>query len=263
MALNFNTTPYYDDFDEDKNFHRILFRPGRAVQARELTQTQTVLQDQITKFGNHLFKDGSRVTGAEVFGIGEGKIDKLSINLQPSINHINLAPILPEGGVLEQVGSAVNVSSFINSFITVPITGVGNANATQNINFSNTVANNIFFVHHADAAANGDPDTLYVSHVKTANIYLSNGALNLVSSNGPGGTTLANVNVDANATMNVYSSFDLNTENLIAQVTANTNPYGDAKLLGVTEGVFYTNGLFVKNQQQIALLRKVNIAHTY
>ena len=258
MALNFNTTPYYDDFDEDKNFHRLLFRPGRAVQARELTQTQTVLQDQITKFGNHLFKDGSRVTGAEVFGIGEGKIDKLSINLQPSINHINLAPILPEGGVLEQVGSAVNVASFINSFITVPITGVGNANATQNINFSNTVANNIFFVHHADAAANGDPDTLYVSHVKTANIYLSNGALNTVSSNGPGGTTLANVNVDANATMNVYSSFDLNTENLIAQVTANTNPYGDAKLLGVTEGVFYTNGLFVKNQQQIVAADKYN-----
>ena len=65
-----------------------------------------------------------------------------------------------------------------------------------------------------------------------------------------GGTTLANVNVDANTTMNVYSSFDLNTENLIAQVTANTSTYGDAKLLGVTEGVFI-RGLFVKNQQQI------------
>ena len=38
MAINFNTEPYYDDFDQDKNFHRILFRPGYAVQARELTQ---------------------------------------------------------------------------------------------------------------------------------------------------------------------------------------------------------------------------------
>ena len=35
--------PYYDDFDEDKNFKRILFRPGYAVQARELTQLQTIL----------------------------------------------------------------------------------------------------------------------------------------------------------------------------------------------------------------------------
>ena len=46
MALNFNTDPYYDDYNEDKNFHRILFKPGVAVQARELTQLQTILQNQ-------------------------------------------------------------------------------------------------------------------------------------------------------------------------------------------------------------------------
>ena len=108
MAIDFNTTPYYDDFDEDKNFHRLLFRPGRAVQARELTQSQTILQDQVTKFGDHIFKDGSKVSGAELFGVGEGKIDKLTINLQPSINHINLAPINPV------TNTQVNVASFIN-----------------------------------------------------------------------------------------------------------------------------------------------------
>ena len=37
---NYNVAPYYDDFDETKNFHRILFRPGFSVQARELTQLQ-------------------------------------------------------------------------------------------------------------------------------------------------------------------------------------------------------------------------------
>jgi hypothetical protein len=67
MALNFNVNPYYDDFDENKNFHRILFRPGRAVQARELTQAQTILQNQIDRFGSHIFKEGSKVTGAETF----------------------------------------------------------------------------------------------------------------------------------------------------------------------------------------------------
>ena len=224
MALDeFKTTPYYDDFDENKNFHRILFQPGRAVQARELTQSQTILQDQVTKFGNHLFKDGSKVTGADVFGVGEGKIDKLTINLQPSVNHINLAPINPITGV------AVNVASFINGYVTVPITGVGVANATQNATFSNTTANNIFFVHHADPAdaVTGDPDTLYVSHIKTANLYLSNGALNSVSSNGPSGTTLANVTVGSDTTLNVYSSFTLDTANLITQITSSSNPYGD------------------------------------
>src|SRR6056300_1343581 len=63
MAINFNTNPYYDDFDETKGYHRILFRPGYAVQARELTQLQTQLQDQINKFGDHVFVNGTRVLG--------------------------------------------------------------------------------------------------------------------------------------------------------------------------------------------------------
>jgi len=66
MALNFNVDPYYDDFDDAKNFHRILFKPGKAVQARELTQAQTILQDQITKFANNIFKENSPVTGGQI-----------------------------------------------------------------------------------------------------------------------------------------------------------------------------------------------------
>lgn len=61
MPLNLNATPYHDDFDETKNFYRILFKPGFAVQARELTQLQTILQEQIKKFANHIFLDGSRI----------------------------------------------------------------------------------------------------------------------------------------------------------------------------------------------------------
>ena len=67
MALNFNAEPYYDDFDQAKNYHRILFRPGYAVQARELTQLQTQLQDQIKKFGDHIFVDGTVVLNGERF----------------------------------------------------------------------------------------------------------------------------------------------------------------------------------------------------
>lgn len=65
MALNLNVSPYYDDFDDTKNFNRVLFRPGYAVQARELTQLQTLLQTQIGKFGDHIFKNGSVVQGCE------------------------------------------------------------------------------------------------------------------------------------------------------------------------------------------------------
>jgi hypothetical protein len=66
MAINFNVDPYYDDFDSTKNFHRVLFKPGYAVQARELTQSQTILQDQVTKFADNIFKQNSPVTGGQL-----------------------------------------------------------------------------------------------------------------------------------------------------------------------------------------------------
>ena len=66
VTTDFNVTPYYDDYDEDKQFLRILFRPGFAVQGRELTQLQTILQKQSSRLGDHIFKDGSKVLGGEV-----------------------------------------------------------------------------------------------------------------------------------------------------------------------------------------------------
>ena len=63
---NFNRYPYNDDFTEDNLYYRLLFQPGRPVQARELTQIQSILQSQITNFGRHIFKDGSAVVGGNI-----------------------------------------------------------------------------------------------------------------------------------------------------------------------------------------------------
>lgn len=67
MTKVYSTSPYYDDFDQTKKFYRILFRPGRAVQARELTQLQTILQNQIEQFGRNVYKNGTRISGGEPF----------------------------------------------------------------------------------------------------------------------------------------------------------------------------------------------------
>lgn len=61
LTTDFNVTPYYDDYDPNKGYYRILFKPGYAVQARELTQMQTTLQEQIQRFGRNIFKDGTIV----------------------------------------------------------------------------------------------------------------------------------------------------------------------------------------------------------
>jgi len=63
MALNLNTTPYFDDFDVGDNYTRVLFKPGYAVQARELTQLQTILQNQISSLGSFTLKNGAVISG--------------------------------------------------------------------------------------------------------------------------------------------------------------------------------------------------------
>ena len=61
QQTNLNVSPYFDDFDTDSNYHKVLFKPGYPVQARELTGLQSILQNQIDKFGQHFFKEGAKV----------------------------------------------------------------------------------------------------------------------------------------------------------------------------------------------------------
>lgn len=63
MTLNFNAAPYYDNYDETNGFYRILFKPGYAVQTRELNQLQTIIDKQIEVTGKWLFKEGAMVLG--------------------------------------------------------------------------------------------------------------------------------------------------------------------------------------------------------
>jgi hypothetical protein len=70
MAIKtYQVPPYVDDFAvqdinfnnktaEEKNFLRILFKPGVSVQVRELNQMQSILQNQIDKVGRGVFKEG-------------------------------------------------------------------------------------------------------------------------------------------------------------------------------------------------------------
>jgi len=62
-TIDLNQSPYFDDYDADKNYLRVLFKPSVAVQARELTQIQTSLQRQIEDFGRHIFQNGTIVLG--------------------------------------------------------------------------------------------------------------------------------------------------------------------------------------------------------
>jgi len=66
QKTNLNVNPYYEDFDATKNFYKILFRPGYSIQGRELTQVQSILQNQLESFGKYAFKQGEQVIPGEV-----------------------------------------------------------------------------------------------------------------------------------------------------------------------------------------------------
>ena len=61
QQTNLDVSPYFDDYNPADDFYRVLFKPGYPVQARELTTLQSILQNQIEKFGQHFFKDGAKV----------------------------------------------------------------------------------------------------------------------------------------------------------------------------------------------------------
>ena len=78
QAKDLNISPYYNDFDPSNDFYRVLFKPGFPVQARELTNLQSILQNQIEDFGSHMFKEGSIVIpGAPTF---DDEFDSVKLN---------------------------------------------------------------------------------------------------------------------------------------------------------------------------------------
>lgn len=61
QETNLNVAPYFDDFDPQSNYYKVLFKPAYPVQARELNNLQSILQNQIEDMGNHFFKEGAKV----------------------------------------------------------------------------------------------------------------------------------------------------------------------------------------------------------
>ena len=78
QKTNLNISPYYDDFESDKNFYKVLYKPGFPVQARELTGSQSIVQNQIQSFGDHIFKEGSVVIPGDIEYVGNYSAVKLN-----------------------------------------------------------------------------------------------------------------------------------------------------------------------------------------
>jgi len=141
IETNLNQSPYFDDFNENKNFHRVLFRPGYAVQARELTQIQSILQNQVERFANEIMIDGTVATGV---GISTGSVDYIKLRDKDANNRVLLLSDLSTSGVIANV-----VATGVTSGMTAKLVDVkeGSESIAPNyfsafINYTNSGANN-------------------------------------------------------------------------------------------------------------------------
>jgi hypothetical protein len=140
LTTDFSVSPYYDDYKANTEYYRLLFKPGYAVQARELTQIQSMLQSQIYRFGRNIFKEGSIVLpGAFTFRMNVG---------EKKGNPVDYVKIKNDDGF----GNIINVSSWMGETI------VGNTS-----NIKATVIN----VLDSDGTTT-NTKTLYISYLSAS-----------------------------------------------------------------------------------------------
>lgn len=212
----YNETPYFDDYFRDysgetvetKNYHRILFRPGYAVQARELTQMQTMLQAQIDRHGQYAFKDGSRVVNGE-----------LSLNVE--YDYIKLEPSFTHSGT-----AYASATAGLANFKGTVITGTGNS--------GNQVT---ALVLDVVAAAGSDADTLYIKYQKSGG---PTNNLSTVEKFGVGEVFSSNADTPKFGMVGGGTNTDgANTASTIS------NAVGKGSAVSIAEGVYFIAGCFV------------------
>ena len=288
-GVDLNTSPYYDDFDEDKKFVRVLYRPGRAVQARELSQAQTLQQSQVKRFADYFFKQGAIVDGCEQ----TLDLNMQYVKLQSTYNGSEVDVADFEGvnifgantglkayvGLVEDVSGTDPKTLFINyltsgSIVLTVNTAPSTLTVGNTITFStgNTATINSFYTDPVTAV-----NKIFVSNVTgtltatTANTVANTGStviLNVTAvSDKRSNTTFDNSEVLFTAAISgrAYAnaaSTDA-TQYVVDEGLSTEETFTKGSKITVSDGVVYLADHFVKNTSQTLILDKYTNRPTY
>jgi len=246
MALNLNVAPYFDDYDVNKGYLKILFKPGNSVQAREMTQLQTILQNQIASLSDHFFKEGSLVIPGQA-----------ALDLKANYVKVEL------GGTL----------STANGFVGKIIQGKSTGIRALVVNYADAVdLNNDDVID----GSNDELTTLYVKYLDSTtsgNTTFSDGTTVNILENGTATFTVngESVTLSEGQTSTFVEGEELvattdDGVNLICTVQTNAqvlNPIGVGSLAFIEEGVYYIGGKLVRVASQSIILDKYNNKPSY
>ena len=224
QKTDLNVSPYYDDYSDSKNFHRVLFKPSAAIQARELTQLQTILQNQIERFGSHIFKEGAIILGART------NYDNQYFGVRVEDNN-------PNGS-----GTAA-AESFRTASVGKFYQGLTSGVVGKVVNTSQKTTT--------------DSLTLHVKYQRTGN------SGSTFYTEFQDGETLNEVTQDANG-LGGYTSASSNNQFKVYSISGSTDVgsmVGSAA--NISEGIIYTRGMFVKVPAQTIILEKYSNTPSY
>ena len=228
QKTNLNAAPYFDDFDASNNYHKILFRPGYAVQARELTQLQSALQHQIETHGSHIFREGAMVVP------GQGTTQRYhSLKLASAFN-----------------GAQVDPSQYYNVDYPTTITGATTGVTAKVIGFK--------------AATTTDQPLLHLSYISSGtdfetDIFADGENLSANTAISHSSTSFAVAAASATTYTSQYSVAAGSSTAELASAEGSAARTGLA--YSIESGIYYIRGFFVNNLKEVLVIN--NYAETF
>jgi hypothetical protein len=230
QKTDLNVAPYYDDHNGANNYVRTLFRPGFAIQARELTQLQSQLQHQIEQHGTFTFREGSMV----IPGAISANTKYYSLKLATAFG-----------------GETVDPSQYYSATTPVTITGATSGVTAKVVGYS--------------AATSTDQATLFLSYEKTgtdnATVVFADGE-NISADVGVTHTsTYATSAVSATTFTSAFSVAKGSTD---AQLQGSLGPAASVgSSVTIQAGVYYIRGFFVECVEETLVLEKYSRNSSY
>ena len=224
QKTNLNVSPYYEDFDANKNFYKILFRPGYSIQGRELTQVQSILQNQVESFGKYAFKQGELVIPGEV-GLNT-KLDYVKLS---SVSEVAVS----EGDDI--VYKKYDISQLIGQQL------IGLTSGVKATILATTLA------------TESSADTLYVN-------YINSGSSNTEATFRQGetlevvdgvNTPLLVVGTDGSV---LPTSIQVTNPDTQETTSLESPAMGYGSAVKVEEGIYFVNGYFVRCNQELLVI---------
>lgn len=276
QKTNLNTSPYYDDWDETKNFNRVLYRPATAVQARELTQMQTILQNQVAEGSNFIHKECSLIKGTITVLYGANNSQAPS-NMRDMLGYVRVDDTFLRLGNTENVSVNGNMEVFHSSnhavtsaLVTWDSESIDAFNTTKLdtgsylVGATTGIVKKVFYhdngleaqypdtnvLHTLDFSAgfNNGNTTTYADFQKDETLYAFANATSAVAFRTlvKNGSTPANVANDAFAAIKTYYN------------AANTaqNAVGGSIGVTTTDGIVYGRGHFIRTDKQKIIAQK-------